>query len=190
MKITNYKIILGSTSPRRKEILSKMGISFKIRNSKLKERYPLHLKGKEISEYLAEQKSENIFKTLVEGEILITADTIVLQNNNILNKPTSINESIKTLKLISGDSHKVITSVCLRSITKKEIFSEITTVYFANISKKMREYYIKKYHPFDKSGSYGIQEWIGLVAIDKIIGSYTNVMGLPSARLFNEIRKF
>lgn len=167
-----------------------MGISFKKRRSKLKEIYPLHLKGKDISEYLAEKKSENISKIISKEDLLITADTIVLHNNNILNKPKSITESIKMLKVVSGSSHKVITSVCLRSSNKKKVFSETTTVYFANLEQKMIEYYIKKYKPFDKSGSYGIQEWIGLVAIDKIIGSYTNVMGLPSSRLFDEIRKF
>lgn len=190
MKITNHKIILGSNSPRRQKILSDLGIPFEIRISKQQETYPLHFSRTNISEHLAKQKARNLQNTLKKNELLITADTIVIKDKIILNKPRTTKDAKNMLQLISGNSHEVITSVCLTSKNKQEIFSDITLVYFSDLSKKIIEHYIKKYNPFDKAGSYGIQDWIGLVSIKRIEGSYTNVVGLPSSKLFDKIRNF
>ena len=190
MNITNYNLVLGSNSPRRKKILTEMGLSFEIRISDKEENFPEKLEGKKVSEYLAKQKSNYLSETLKSNELLITADTIVVNNNIILNKPENKEEATKTLRLLSEKTHEVITSVCLSSMKKSEIFSEITKVRFSKLSEKMVSYYINNYSPFDKAGSYGIQEWIGLIAIEKINGSYTNVVGLPSQKLFEKIRLF
>ena len=190
MKITNYKIILGSNSPRRKELLSKMGIDFKVITSDKEETYPKHLKGKEVSDFLSIQKSENLKETLNENELLITADTIVLLDNKILGKPNSKEESYKMIKSLSDKKHNVITSVTLTTTKKQKTFSVSTIVIFNNISDKEINFYIENYSPFDKAGSYGIQEWIGLISIHKIVGSYTNVVGLPTSELYNKIRDF
>ena len=190
MKITNYNLVLGSNSPRRKEILTEMGLSFYTRISDKEEKFSEELKGKEVSEYLSKQKSKNLSGTLENNELLITADTIVVNNNSILNKPKNKEEAILMLRSLSEETHQVITSVCLTSTKKLEIFSEITEVKFSKLSEEMIDYYIDNYSPFDKAGSYGIQEWIGLIAIEKINGSYTNVVGLPSQKLFEKIRLF
>ena len=190
MKITNYNLVLGSNSPRRKEILTEMGLSFYTRISDKEEKFSEELKGKEVSEYLSKQKSKNLSGTLETNELLITADTIVINNNSILNKPKNKEEAILMLRSLSEETHQVITSVCLTSTKKLEIFSEITEVKFSKLSEEMIDYYIDNYSPFDKAGSYGIQEWIGLIAIEKINGSYTNVVGLPSQKLFEKIRLF
>lgn len=189
MKITNYNLVLGSNSPRRKKILTEMGLSFEIRVSEKEEKFSESLKGKEVSEYLSKQKSKNLSDTLENNELLITADTIVV-SNNILNKPENKEEATIMLRSLSEETHQVITSVCLTSTKKLEIFSEITEVKFSKLSEEMINYYIENYSPFDKAGSYGIQEWIGLIAIEKINGSYTNVVGLPSQKLFEKIRLF
>ena len=190
MKITNYNLVLGSNSPRRKEILTEMGLSFDTRVSGGKENFSKELEGKEVSEYLSKKKSKNLLGTLENNELLITADTIVVNNNSILNKPKNKEESTIMLRSLSEETHQVITSVCLTSTKKLEIFSEITEVKFSKLSEEMINYYIDNYSPFDKAGSYGIQEWIGLIVIEKINGSYTNVVGLPSQKLFEKIRLF
>ena len=190
MKITNYNLILGSSSPRRKEILENMGIDFTIRTSEKDEIFPKNLKTKKVSVFLAQQKSENLFNSLSDEELLITADTVVIKNNMILGKPKNKTEAKKMLQTLSNSNHEVITSVCLTSLRKSEAFSEKTIVYFSALSIKMIDFYIEKYNPFDKAGSYGIQEWLGLVSISRIEGSYTNVVGLPSSKLYEKIRNF
>lgn len=190
MKTTNYNIILGSNSARRQELLSKMGFQFKVKVSNKEEIYPNKLKGKEVSEFLAIQKSDNLKENLQKNELLITADTIVVIDNKILGKPKSKEESCEMIQSLSRKKHEVITSVALTSNDKQEVFSVLTKVTFNTISEKEINFYITKYSPFDKAGSYGIQEWIGLIAIHKIEGSYTNVVGLPTSELYNKIRDF
>ena len=166
--LKDKKIILGSVSPRRQELLKSLGIDFEIRVKDLKEKYPKNLKEKEISEFLAIQKSENLSKTLKSEEILITADTIVVKGDRVLNKPKDRLEAQEMLQFLSGDKHKVITSVCLASKNKQEVFTSETEVHFKILSIEEIDYYIKEYQPFDKAGAYGIQEWIGLIGIEKI----------------------
>ena len=190
MKITKYNIVLGSNSPRRRDILTQMGIKFEVRVCEEEEKYPVNLKGKEVSEYLAIQKAMFLKDSIKNGELLITSDTIVCNDNNILTKPRDKKEAYKMLNSLSGKFHKVITSVCLYSIKKKVIFSEETLVRFSDLDDEIIFHYIEKHHPFDKAGSYGIQDWIGLIGIDEINGSYSNVVGLPSSKLFQKIRKF
>ena len=167
-----------------------MGIDFEIRVKDLKEKYPKNLKEKEISEFLAIQKSENLSKTLKSEEILITADTIVVKGDRVLNKPKDRLEAQEMLQFLSGDKHKVITSVCLASKNKQEVFTSETEVHFKILSIEEIDYYIKEYQPFDKAGAYGIQEWIGLVGIEKIEGSYFNVVGLPVVKLYQKLIQF
>ena len=190
MKTTNYNIILGSNSPRRKELLSEMGFQFKVKVSDKEEVYPNKLKGKEVSEFLAIQKSDNLKENLQKNELLITADTIIIIDNKILVKPKSKQESSEMIQSLSGKKHEVITSLALTSTEKQEVFSVTTKVTFNPLSDNEINFYITKYSPFDKAGSYGIQEWIGLIAIHKIEGSYTNVVGLPTSELYNKIRDF
>jgi septum formation protein len=188
--LKDKKIILGSVSPRRQELLISLGIDFEIRVKDLKEKYPKNLKEKEISEFLAIQKSENLSKTLKSEEILITADTIVVKGDRVLNKPKDRLEAQEMLQFLSGDKHKVITSVCLASKNKQEVFTSETEVHFKILSIEEIDYYIKEYQPFDKAGAYGIQEWIGLIGIEKIKGSYCNVVGLPVVKLYQKLIQF
>ena len=188
--LKDKKIILGSVSPRRQELLKSLGIDFEIRVKDLKEKYPKNLKEKEISEFLAIKKPENLSKTLKSEEILITADTIVVKGDRVLNKPKDRLEAQEMLQFLSGDKHKVITSVCLASKNKQEVFTSETEVHFKILSIEEIDYYIKEYQPFDKAGAYGIQEWIGLIGIEKIKGSYCNVVGLPVVKLYQKLIQF
>jgi len=189
-KLKNKKIILGSASPRRQELLKSLGIDFEIMVSDLKEKYPKNLKEKEISEFLATQKSEHLSKTLKAEDILITADTIVVKGDRVLNKPKDKLEAKEMLEFLSGDEHLVITSVCLRDQQNQVVFSSVTKVFFKSLSAAEIDFYVKEYKPFDKAGAYGIQEWIGLVGIEKIEGSYFNVVGLPIAKLYQNLIQF
>ena len=189
-KLKNKKIILGSASPRRQELLKSLGIDFEIRVSDLKEKYPNNLKEKEISEFLATQKSEHLSKMLKGEEILITADTIVVKGDRVLNKPKDKLEAKEMLEFLSGDEHLVITSVCLRDQQNQVVFSSVTKVFFKSLSAAEIDFYVKEYKPFDKAGAYGIQEWIGLVGIEKIEGSYFNVVGLPVVKLYQKLIQF
>ena len=189
-KINKYKIILGSNSPRRKEILLKMGINFIVRSYNDNEKVPKKIIAEDHCTFLAKKKSDALKKQLNENEILITADTTVVIDNIVLNKPKDAQNACEMLRKISGKEHLVITGVCLANNSKQFIFSEKTQVKFQKLNEKEIQYYIKKYQPFDKAGSYGIQEWIGLIGVESIDGSYTNVVGLPSSRLYNELNKF
>ena len=188
--LKDKKIILGSVSPRRQELLKSLGIDFEIRVKDLKEKYPKNLKEKEISEFLAIQKSDALLNTIKANEILITADTIVVKGDRVLNKPKDRLEAQEMLQFLSGDKHKVITSVCLASKNKQEVFTSETEVHFKILSIEEIDYYIKEYQPFDKAGAYGIQEWIGLIGIEKIKGSYCNVVGLPVVKLYQKLIQF
>ena len=189
-KINKYKIILGSNSPRRKEILLKMGINFIVRSYNDDEKVPKKIIAEDHCTFLAKKKSDALKKQLNENEILITADTTVVIDNIVLNKPKDAQNACEMLRKISGKEHLVITGVCLADNIKQFIFSEKTKVRFQKLNEEEIQYYIKKYQPFDKAGSYGIQEWIGLIGVESIDGSYTNVVGLPSSRLYNELNKF
>ena len=190
LDLKNYKIILGSNSPRRKEILTSMGISFSINAANIDEKVPKDISAYNYAEFLAIQKCDYLRPNLKTNEILITADTTVLIDNQILNKPTNNIEAGIMLKKISGNSHSVITGVCISSTNKKITFTCETEVKFKKLSNQEIEFYINKYQPLDKAGSYGIQEWIGLIGVEEIKGSYTNVVGLPSSKLYNELNKF
>ncbi len=184
-------IILASGSPRRKLLLEEMGISFCVETRSVKENFPEGLNPREVAVFLSRLKS-NAFKNneLIPDKLLITADTVVASGNTILGKPTDENDAFNMLKILSGKSHDVITGITLRTAQKERSFFASTTVYFSNLSDELISYYITHYKPYDKAGAYGIQEWIGHVAIERIEGSYFNVMGLPTHKLYTELISF
>ena len=185
-----YNLILGSASPRRKELLSDIGLRFSIKNSDKEEAFSYLLREEEIAEFLAKQKSEFLSENLQQNDLLITADTIVSFKNELLNKPKNKEDAFKTLNKLSGNTHKVITGVCLKSKDKEIVFSVTTCVTFNLLSEEEIHYYINKYNPYDKAGAYGIQDWIGKIAINNINGSYTNVVGLPISELYQHLKLF
>jgi len=185
-----YNFILGSNSPRRSQILKEMGLDFKIIASNIDETIPKGIKNKNVPIYLAKEKANFLFKELNKNEILITADTIVLMNNEIITKPSNKKDAKDILQKISNNKHEVITGICITSDSNQHSFSSKTEVFFNKISDSEIEYYLEKFKPYDKAGSYGIQEWLGLISVRKIIGSYTNVVGLPSSELYQELNKF
>ena len=189
-QLEKYNIILGSASKRRKTLLESLGLNFSVIISNENESYIENLKKDKIAEFIAEQKSKKIEKKLESDYILITADTIVCHKGNILHKPNSKEEALKTLQKISGNNHDVITGVCIKSRNKKIIFSCKTEVFFYKLSNESINYYLENYYPYDKAGSYGIQEWIGMIGIEKIIGSYNNVVGLPTSKLYQNLKSF
>ena len=188
-KFKNHKIILASGSPRRQQFLKELDIDFEIRLKEIEEIYPNHLQAEEITDFLAKLKANAFENELKENEILITSDTIVWLKNQALGKPTDASHALKMLTEMSGKTHEVITSVCIKTNQKEIVFHDKTSVSFASLTSQEIEYYLKNYKPFDKAGSYGIQEWIGLVAIEKIEGSYANVVGLPTHKLYSELLK-
>lgn len=185
-KLKDYNVILASGSPRRQQFFKDLNIDFSIQLKEVEEIYPNHLKGADITDYLAKLKS-SAFQNLKENEVLITSDTIVWHNNSALGKPNSNEEAREMLLSLSGNAHKVITSVCISTQKKQRIFNDTTTVFFKKLSEEEINYYIKNFKPFDKAGAYGIQEWIGLIGIEKIEGSYFNVVGLPTEKLYKEL---
>jgi septum formation protein len=190
-KLDNYKLILASASPRRRELLAAAGFKFELEAGfKTDESYPVNLKGEEIPLHIARKKSEAFPRPLDKMEILITADTIVYQDDEVLLKPESDHEAREILFKISGNSHFVFTGVCLRSAQHVIDFVASTEVRFGILSEKEINYYIQNYKPYDKAGAYGIQEWIGYVGVEQIIGSYFNVMGMPVHMLYRELERF
>jgi len=187
---SNYILILGSKSPRRQELLKQAGLKFRVTGLNSDESYPEHFSPKRVALYLAEKKSAHYSKKLKIRELLITADTIVTLHDKILGKPGDTNEAVAMLKKLSGKEHQVITGVCLRSAEKKLCFTDLTKVEFRKLSQEEIVYYVKKFKPFDKAGAYGIQEWIGMVGITSIQGSYYNVVGLPVQKLIKAIDSF
>lgn len=183
-------IILASSSPRRKELLKRAGISFTIRVSHANEDVPLNLDLERVPEFLAEKKAEIVQKSSQSNELILAADTIVLLNGEILGKPENEPHAKEILKKLSGKAHKVITGVCLYKGARKRIFSETTLVYFYDLTTAQINYYVKNFRPYDKAGAYAIQEWIGLTGIQKIEGDYFNVVGLPVSRVIKEIEGF
>ena len=185
-----YNITLGSASPRRKELLSDIGVRFSIQTTDQEETFLTTIKEEKIAEYLSRQKSEFLSGNLQQNDLLITADTIVSFNNELLNKPKNKEEAFKTLNKLSGNTHKVITGVCLKNKNKEIVFSATTLVTFKVLSEDEIHHYINKYNPYDKAGAYGIQDWIGKIGIININGSYTNVVGLPISELYQHLKLF
>lgn len=188
-KYKKTTLVLASSSPRRKELLAGLDLPFVIETKEVEEVYPIHLQRNEITEYLAQLKSE-AFTDLATDTLVITADTIVWQHNKAVMKPKNREEAIEMLSNLSNTSHEVYTSICLKSKNKTRVFSDLTKVYFEKLSLDEMEYYIDTYKPYDKAGAYGAQDWIGQVAIKKLEGSYFNVMGLPVHRLYKELLIF
>jgi septum formation protein len=185
-KLKNYNVILASGSPRRHQFFKELDLEFKIQIKEIEEKFPKHLKGAEITDFLANLKSQ-AFTNLTEKDLLITSDTIVWLENKALGKPKNKQEAYTMLKELSGKKHEVITSISIRNNNFQKIINDTTVVYFKEISDKEITYYINNYNPYDKAGAYGIQEWIGFIAIDKMEGSYFNVVGLPVHKLFKEL---
>ncbi len=181
-------IILASGSPRRQQFFKDLSLDFTIQVKEIKEVYPDHLRAEEISNYLAELKA-SAFTSLKTNDILITSDTIVWHHNKALGKPKNLDDAIKTIKSLSGDTHEVITSVCFKTATQTKIVSQTTKVTFKALTDQEIQYYVNTYKPLDKAGGYGIQEWIGFIGISKIEGSYFNVMGLPTHLVYETLRE-
>jgi len=183
--------LLASQSPRRSALMKELGIPFRVVESEHSdEKYPADLSGGDIALYLAEHKSESYKKRLESKQILLTADTIVWHREMELGKPANREEAVEMLSNLSGDTHQVYTGVCLRSAKAQSSFFSATDVRFSRLSSKEIEHYVDRFKPFDKAGAYGIQEWIGHIAVEKIVGSYFNVMGLPVQRVYSELKKF
>jgi septum formation protein len=186
----DYNYILASKSPRRQELLKSLGLAFKIRLKEIEEKYPEDIQVQQIPEYLARLKSNPFLPELAEKDLLITADTIVLLNGEVIGKPSGYEAADAMLRKLSGNEHQVISGVCLTSGKKQKVFSALTNVQFKKLSDKEIHYYISGFQPFDKAGAYGIQEWIGFIGITHIEGSFYNVMGLPVQKLYEEILLF
>ena len=187
--LSNYNIILGSKSPRRKSILDKIGLKFTIQKIEFDEKTDLSKSIEEVACSISKLKSE-AFINLNKQDILICADTVVSVENEIFGKPKSKEDAFKMLEKLSGKTHKVTTACTIKSINKSITFHDTTFVSFKKLNKEEINYYIEKYNPLDKAGAYAIQEWIGLIGINKIEGSYFNVVGLPSSKLYCELIKF
>lgn len=190
-KLKSYRLILASQSPRRRQLLSEAGIAFTLAERfECEESFPSLLPAREVAEYLSHLKSEAYPQPLAEGDILLTADTVVIAADRILGKPADRDEAVAMIRSLSGCEHEVITGVTLRTIDRKRSFSASSKVFFRHLSDEEIDYYIDTYRPYDKAGAYGIQEWIGYVGIERIEGSFYNVMGLPVQRLYCELNVF
>jgi len=190
-KLKNYQLILASGSPRRKELLEGIGVPVKVElNGEVNETYPSEMPLEEVPEHLAQVKSLGFGRKLANNELLITADTVVICNQQLLGKPVDKADAERMLKMLSGNEHQVLTGVCLRTAQHTRTFTAHTAVYFRPLSIQEIDYYIDAYKPYDKAGAYGVQEWIGYVGIERIDGSYFNVMGLPMQRLCTELDEF
>ena len=191
MKITNYKVLLASNSPRREELLRGIDIDFEVKVlPDIDESYPDNIPSEEIAEFVAIKKAKPYASSLHEDELLLTADTIVLLEDTVLGKPANKKEAKQMLRQLSGKTHRVITGVCLTSTKKQTSFSATSDVEFGKLTDQEIEYYVEHYSPMDKAGAYGVQEWIGYVAVKQINGSYYNIMGLPIQRVYRELIKF
>ncbi len=191
MKITDYKILLASNSPRREELLRGIDIDFEIKVlPNIDESFPSDLPTEEVAEFVALKKANSYINNLKKDELMITADTVVVLEDKIYGKPTNKEEAKDMLHSLSGKTHRVISGVCLTSTTKQTSFSVASDVEFSSLSNKEIEYYINRYAPFNKAGSYGVQEWIGYIGVKHINGSYFNIMGLPIQRLYRELIRF
>jgi len=188
-KFKQSNIILASASPRRHELFKELGVNFSIKVKEIEENYHEDLKEDEITNYLCKLKADAFTNEILENDIIITADTIVWLNNKALEKPKNAEDAIKMLQELSGKKHKVFSSFCIKTKKSENIISDVTLVSFKKLSLKEIEFYVENYQPFDKAGAYGIQEWIGLIGVTQIEGSYFNVMGLPVHKLYEELMK-
>ena len=188
--VEGYKVILASNSPRRKELLGGLGIDFEVRTlSDIDESYPNALRGENIPMFISGKKAEAYKQGMAEDEMIITADTIVYDNGQVLGKPKNRGEAVQMLKGLSGHAHEVITGVSIVTKKKTVQFASTSKVTFSTLTDEEIAYYVDTYKPYDKAGAYGIQEWIGYVAVTRIEGSYFNVMGLPIQKLYSELKK-
>lgn len=188
--LKSKKIILASKSPRRQELLKGLDIQFEIKTKEVDESYPLTMKPEQVPVFLAEKKADAFVDLLEKDTILITSDTIVIQGKNILEKPNVIEEGKAMIRKLSGQVHTVVTGVCIQTLEKSISFSDETRVLFTDLTDDEIDYYMKNYQPFDKAGSYGVQEWIGYVGIERLEGSYYNVMGLPVHKVYTALKTF
>lgn len=187
--LKKYRLILASGSPRRRELLTGLGLDYEIKLlPDVDEIYPDALQGEDIPLYIAREKADAYKSLMQPDELIITADTIVWMDGNVLGKPTDEAHAIEMLRTLSGHTHQVITGVCLTTTTFQRSFSVTTEVTFAPLTDEEIDYYVTRYYPLDKAGAYGIQEWIGFVGVEAIKGSYFNVMGLPVQRLYRELK--
>ena len=189
--LNNYKILLASASPRRRELLSQIYPDFEIAPSiEVDEVYPSSMAAVDVAPHLSLLKA-NAYKSLItNNQLIITADTVVINNDTVLGKPSSKSEAIEMLELLSGKRHNVITGVTITTASRQTTFSANTEVKFSTLELKEISWYVDKYMPLDKAGAYGIQEWIGCIGVKKINGSFYNVMGLPLHKLYNELKSF
>ncbi len=188
--LQSYQIVLGSASPRRKELLAGLGFEFDVQTIDVDESYPNYLRGVRIPMYLAEKKADALQHKLTDNSLLITADTIVLLEEQVLGKPNDKEEARRMLKRLSGKNHLVITGVCISSANRRRTFNAVSEVRFSILKDNEINHYLDTFAPYDKAGSYGIQEWIGYIGVEQINGSFYNVMGLPVQRLFCELKKW
>ena len=188
--IKPYQVVLVSQSPRRRELLKGLEIDFEATSVDADESYPVYLQGSEVPCYITQAKANAFMPQLKANTLAITADTVVSINGKILGKPVSKTEAQAMLHTLSGHKHEVITAVCIFTQHKQRLFYAVSEVYFKTLSDQEIDHYIDTYQPFDKAGSYGVQEWIGYIGIEKIVGSYYNVMGLPIQRLYQELTQF
>ena len=187
--IKNYKLILASASPRRQQLMKDAGFTFEVWLKNVEEKYPQELHWENVPEYLSKVKASAFREELKADEVLITADTVVCIHDRILGKPADRKEAISMLQELSGNRHLVVTGVSVTTRTEQLSFSSRTDVFFKHLSNEEIEFYVDTYKPFDKAGAYGIQEWIGYIGIERIEGSFYNVMGLPIQRLYETLRK-
>jgi septum formation protein len=189
--LNKYRIVLASNSPRRRELLSGLGISYEVRVlPDVEESYPAALPVGEIAEYIAREKAEAYKSVMTDDELLITADTVVVCKGEVMGKPVDEADARRMLHKLSGCTHQVTTGVCLTTTGAHRSFSVTTNVSFKNLSDEEIDYYVANYHPMDKAGAYGIQEWIGYIGVTGLEGSYFNVMGLPVQRIYKELCTF
>jgi septum formation protein len=189
--VNNYKLILASNSPRRKELLAGLGMPFEVRVlQNIDEQYPDDLPVSEVARYIAKEKADAYRRIIAPDELIITADTVVIVGDEILGKPVDEADAVRMLKLLSGRTHQVTTGVCLLTAEKESCFDVTTDVTFKALSDEEIHYYVDHYRPFDKAGAYGIQEWIGYIGVTGLHGSYYNVMGLPVQRIYQELTKY
>ena len=181
------RIVLGSASPRRKQLIEELGLQCEVRKKNIDENYPEDLDVYKVPEFLAELKSQPLLNGLANDEVLLTSDTVAIKENEIMHKPKDASEACDMLKRLSGSTNEVVTGVCLTSTKDKSLFSAITKVYFAELREEDIVYYIDRYKPFDKAGAYGIQEWIGQIGVKRIEGCFYNVMGLPVQKVWEEL---
>lgn len=189
--LENYHIILASNSPRRRELLGGLDIDFEVKVlPDIAENYPENLNTQDIPVFIASEKAAAYKDLMADNDLIITADTVVVLGHEVLGKPANLDDARRMLRELSGQTHQVITGVCLMTRQRQRSFAVTTDVTFKTLSDEEIDYYVEKYQPLDKAGAYGIQEWIGYIGVTSLSGSYFNVMGLPVQRIYNELLKF